>query len=209
MTIRPIFPLLATLAVGVVACTMQKPAVRTELPADVARAEGLAEDIQADLDTLGWTAARDKLAQLQASSVAAKVTSDEGALDSLAAQIGRRDRLGALQSANRMSRALLVIAAHYNLTVPVEVGLLDVAGRDAIYRAEAGDWLGAAASVAEFRARYAAVQPHVAAKDAALDARFAQRVTALDDAVKAKNAARVRTVATGLLDDMDLVEGTY
>ena len=206
MTIRSIVPLLATLAVGVAACTgrggTQKPTGRAALPADVALAEGLAEDIQTDLDTLGWTAARDKLAQLQASSAGVK-------LDSLAAQIGRRDRLGALQSANGVSRALLAIAADYTLTVPVEVGLLDVAGRDAIYRAEAGEWPGAAAAVAELRARYAAVQPHVAAKDPALDGRFARRLAELEDAVKARNAARVRTVATGLLDDVDVVERTY
>ena len=44
---------------------------------------------------------------------------------------------------------------------------------------------------------------------ARLNARLAQRLTALDAAVSAKNATRVRTVATGLLDDVDLVERTY
>jgi hypothetical protein len=139
----------------------------------------------------------------------ATLASYEAALDSLAAQIGRRDRLASLQSANRMTRVLLAVAANYDLTVPVQVGLLDVAGRDAIYRAEAGDWQAVAASVAELRTQYAVVQAHVAGKDAALSARLAQRLTDLEAAVSAKEATRVRTLATALLEDVDLAERTY
>jgi hypothetical protein len=108
-----------------------------------------------------------------------------------------------------MSRALVALTANYDQTVPVQVGYLDVAGRDAIYRAEAGRWQGAIASAVELRANYAAVRAHVAAKDATLDGRVRQRLNALDAAVAAKNAARVRAVATGVLDDVDLIERTY
>lgn len=228
MTTRRIASLLAAFALTAAACKGtggQKPpppplqAGHGVLPPVVVAAEGLAEDIQADLDTSRWTPARAKLAQIHASDSALRAAVPptsaptlaryEAARDSLAAQLGRRDRLAALQSANRMSRVLLAIAADYDRTVPIEVGLLDVAGRDAVYRAEAGDWLGAAASIAELRSRYAAVRAHVAAKDAALGARLAQRLTELDAAVTSKNAARVRAVATGLLNDVDLVERTY
>jgi hypothetical protein len=240
MTTRRIASLLAAFALTAASTGrggQQPQASRGALPRVVVAVEGLAEDIQADLDTLGWTVARAKLAQLQASrstlrtavladrappagskaskppgtgkSNAAKVASYDAALDALATQIGRRDRLASLESANRMSRVLLAVAADYDLTVPVQVGLLDVAGRDAIYRAEAGLWQEASASVAELRAQYAAVQAHIVMKDAALNGRLAQRLTALDAAVSAKSATRVRTVATGLLGDVDLVERTY
>lgn len=214
MTTRRIASPLAVFALTVAACTSlwgQKPrASLGALPPVVVAAEGLAEDIQADLDTLGWSAARAKLAQLQASRSALRASARyEAALDSLATQMGRRDRLAALVSANGMSRALLAVAADYDLTVPVQVGLLDVAGRDVIYRAEAGDWQQVSVSMAELRAQYAAVQAHVATKDATLNGRLGQRLTALDAAVSAKSATRVRTVATGLLDDVDLVERTY
>lgn len=223
MTARRIASLLAAFALTAAACTGRRgqrpPASHGAVPPVVVAAEGLAEDIQADLDTLGWMAARTKLAQLQASRSAlrtavladraANVASYEAALDSLTTQISRRDRLASLESANRMSRALLALAADHDLTVPVQVGLLDVAGREAIYRAEGEHWQDASASVADLRVHYAAVQAHVAMKDAALNERLARRLTALDAAVSAKDATRVRTVATGLLNDVDSLERTY
>jgi hypothetical protein len=225
-TLRITF-LVAALAVTEIVCAgparQNTVASRVALPPVVVAAEGLSEDIQTDLDTLGWTAASTRLAQLQASrsalrtavlpdsgtANAASVARYETALDSLTVQIGRRDRLASLESANQMSRVLLAVAAGYALTVPVQVGLLDVAGREAIYRAGAADWQGASAAAAEIRTQYAAVQAHVVVKDAALDGRMARQLTALDAAVSARNAARVRTVATGLLNDVDLVERTY
>jgi hypothetical protein len=228
MTNGRIVSLLAAFALTAAACKgsggQKSPppppqASQNVLPPVVAQVEGLAEDIQTDLDSLGWTAARAKLVELQASdstlrtaipaAAAAALATYEAARDSLAAQIGRRARLAALASANRMSRALLAIAAEYDTTVPIQVGLLDVAGRDAINRAESGDWQGAGVSVAELQSQYAAVQAHVALKDTALDARVTRELADLKAAVSAKNAARVRTVATRLLDDVDLIERTY
>jgi hypothetical protein len=221
MTSRRLAVLVTLLALTAAACNrgaQKLQAGHGPLPQVASVAEGLAEDIQSDLDTLGWTDARARLTQLQTnrSTLRTAVVADpatlasyEAALDSLAAQIGRRDRLASLQSANRMTRVLLAVAANYDLTVPVQVGLLDVAGRDAIYRAEAGDWQAVAASVAELRTQYAVVQAHVAGKDAALSARLAQRLTDLEAAVSAKEATRVRTLATALLEDVDLAERTY
>jgi hypothetical protein len=186
------------------------------VPRVVAAAEGLAEDIQADLDTLGWQAARAKLAELQlnrtllrAAVPALKAVRYETALDSLTAQIARHDRAAALSSANQLSRVLLTITADYDLIVPVQVGYLDVAGRDAIYGAATRRWQDAAGAAAELRANYAIVRAHVAAKDRTLDQRVQRRLSELDGAVAAKNTVRVKAIATTLLDDVDLVEQTY
>ena len=186
------------------------------VPPAVLTAEALAEDIQADLDTSGWQAARAKVVQLQANRVALRVAASgsrfasyETALDSLTAQVQRHDRPAALIAANEMSRVLLTITADYAPTVPVQVGYLDVGGRDAIYRAETGRWQDASAAVAELRANYAVVRPHLADANPTLDRRLRRRLNELDGAVAAKGAARVRTIATALLDDVDLVERAY
>ena len=186
------------------------------VPPAVLAAEALAEDIQADLDTSGWQAARAKVVQLQANRAAlraaasgSRLASYETALDSLTAQVRRHDRPASLASANEMSRVLLTITADYDLTVPVQVGYLDVAGRDAIYRAEAGRWRDASAAVATLRANYAVVRPHVTDVKPILDRRLRQQLNALEGAVAAKGAARVRAIATALLDDVDLIERAY
>ena len=186
------------------------------VPPAVVAAEGLAEDIQADLDTGAWQAAGAKLAQLQVNRPALQAAAPgpefagyETALDSLVARVRRRDRPAALVSANQMSRVLLTITANYDLIVPVQVGYLDVAGRDAIYGAADGRWQGAASAAAELRANYAVVRAHVAQKDPTLDRRMRLRFSELDAAVSAKNGARVRVIATTLLDDVDLIEQTY
>ena len=185
-------------------------------PRSLVVAEGLAEDIQADLDAPNWTMAHTRVAELQKNRVALRrvlpareIAGYEVALDSLISQLGRQERAPALQSANRLSRAIVGFMAKYDVIVPTQVGYLDVAGRDAIYAAETGRWPDASAAAEELRANYAGVSTHVAGKDSTLDRRVRQQLTQLDRAVAAKSAARVRAIATALLDDVDLVEQTY
>jgi len=185
-------------------------------PAALVRAEGLAEDIQADLEAGNWTMARTRTAELQTNRPALravlrprKLAGYEAAADSLSAMLSREDRPAALQWANRVSRAIVGIMANYDLTVPIQVGYLDVAGRDVIYAAEGARWQDAAAAARELSANYAGVGPHVARTDQTLDRRFRQRLREVDRAVAAKDAVRVRAIATALLDDVDLVEQTY
>lgn len=208
------------------------------LPAQITTGEGLAEDIQTSIDSLNWSAAGAKLSQLQSvlPDIERTVMADGGedaaqeasgrdtetadadttelgtfrdALDSLGAQVGRRERLPALESANTLSRLLVLMAGDYGVTVPTEVGALDVAGRDVSYRAEAGRWGGAAASARELRSSYAAVQTHVSGRDSALDTRMRQTIDGLAGAVAAQNVEQVNALATGLLDDVDVVENLY
>jgi hypothetical protein len=108
-----------------------------------------------------------------------------------------------------MSRKIVGVMGGYDVTIPVQVGYLDVAGRDAIYGAEAGRWQEASAAAAELHTNYDIVRAHVAAKDSILDRRMRQQLNELDAAVVAKGAARVRATATALLRDVDLIEQTY
>jgi len=130
-------------------------------------------------------------------------------LDALISQLGRQERPAALQSANRLSRAIVGFMAKYEVMLPAQVGYLDVAGRDVIYAAETGRWQDASAAAEELRTNYTGVGTHVAGKDSTLDRRVRQQLSQLDRAVAAKSAARVRAIATALLGDVDLVEQTY
>ena len=186
------------------------------VPKAVTIAEGLAEDIQADLDARNWTMAHTRLAELrknrsvlQLAVPASKITGYELALDSLISQVERQDQPASLQSANRMSRQIVNLMGGYAVTIPVQVGYLDVASRDAIYGAESGRWQDASAAAAELHTNYGIVRAHVAAKDSILDRRMRQQLTELDAAVAARGVARVRATATALLGDVDLIERTY
>jgi len=210
--------MLATAAAGIaLAATAGVDGPQTAAPPQsLVVAEGLAEDIQADLDARHWTMARTRVVELQKNRVAlqrelpaAEIAGYEVSLDSLISQLARQERAPALQSANRLSRAIVGFMAKYNVTVPAQVGYLDVAGRDAIYAAETGRWQDASAAAEELSANYAGVGTHVAGKDSTLDRRVRQRLRQLDRAVAAKSAARVRAIATALLEDVDLVEQTY
>jgi hypothetical protein len=205
------------LAAAVLASAGRFEAPKTDVvPRAVTIAEGLAEDIQTDLDSSNWTMAQTRLAELQKNRARLRVllhppktAGYEAAFDSLTAQVNRQDRPAALQSANHMSREIVRIMGNYNPTVPVEVGYLDVAGRDAIYAAETGRWEDAIAAAAELRVNYSAVQTTVASRKPTLDRLVSQHLTELDSAVTMQSAARIRATATRVLDDVDLIEGMF
>jgi len=201
--------------VDVVASRLTAPRVDVVPPA-VTIAEGLAEDIQADLETRNWTMAQTRVAELQKNRLrlrvllpAPKIAGYEVAFDSLTAQLKRQDRLASLQSANHMSREIVNIMGNYDLTVPIQVSYLDVAGRDAIYAAEGGRWQDASAAVTELRANYAIVQARVAGKDSTLDQHVRQQLNGLEVAVTAKSVTQARAIATALLENVDLIERVF
>ena len=211
---------------------------RPLLPALIATAEGIAEDVQSDLERGNWSAARARLdslrntrngvagaltppsrtgggaAQNAPGSEAADSTSlicalYGSGLDSLGAAIARQDSPRAQEAANRMSRALVVASGGYVTPVPPAVGLLDVSGRDAGYYAGSGRWDDAQWMVDELRREYAQVSAHVRGKDAALGKRVSSSMDAVADAVAARNAPDVRRAAAALLEAVDAIEGTY
>jgi len=201
--------------VDVVAGRLNAPRVDVVPPA-VTIAEGLAEDIQADLETRNCTMAQTRVAELQKNRLrlrvllpAPKIAAYEVAFDSLTAQLKRQDRLASLQSANHMSREIVNIMGNYTATVPIQVSYLDVAGRDAIYAAEDGRWQDAWAAVTELRANYAIVQARVAGKDSTLDQHVRQELNGLEVAVTAKSVTQARAIATALLDNVDLIERVF
>jgi hypothetical protein len=186
-------------------------------PAPVEQAEALAEDVQTDLAQNGWPAAEAKLRelnslkpQLDAAGVPQSNQSAYGrAVDSLQGAINRRSRSDALTAGNHVSRIVSGIMADYTTKVPTEVTYMDVAGRDVLYAAEEGRWIGATGPMAEVGKSYAAVQAHVTARNPALDQRITSEIAQLQGAVDSQARDRATRLAQALLDDVDHIEQTF
>jgi hypothetical protein len=217
-------------AVGVLGCKGNQPAqtlstgstaastpTASVLPAPVEQAEALAEDVQTDLEQNAWPVAEAKLRELRgvgdklaSVGIAQTKRSDYGkALDSLAAAITRRNRADALTAGNRVSRVVTGILAGYPMKVPVDVTLMDVAGRDALYAGQQGHWGNAANAAAEVGRSYATVQAHVQARDPALDRQVTAEIAQLHRAVDSQARARVESLARALLENVDRIELTF
>jgi hypothetical protein len=189
-------------------------------PAALTVSENLAEDIQDDINTQGWPSADGKLSNLlsEVDGVTRSVTDGaradlargyRAALDLLMARVARRDRLGSLVAANDLCRLLASVASGYQAPAPVTVTLLDVSGRDLLYRSEAGLWPAASASVAEYRQGYGTLRSHVSERDPALDVRVGRDLDEAERKVQARDSAGVRGAANTVLDDVDRIEQTY
>jgi hypothetical protein len=108
-----------------------------------------------------------------------------------------------------VSRVVTGIMAGYPTKVPAEVGLMDVAGRDALYAAQQGRWKDAANAAAELGRSYATVQARVRARDPALDRRVTEEIAQLQRAAAARARDRAASVAQTLLEDVDRIEVTF
>jgi hypothetical protein len=187
------------------------------LPPPVEQAEALAEDVQTYLEQNAWPAAEAKLRELRVvgdnlASVGVAETKRSAygnALDSLGAAITRRSRAGALTTGNRVSRVVAGIMADYAAKVPVDVTLMDVAGRDALYAAQQGRWGDAATATAELGRSYTAVQAHVRARDPALDRRVTAEIARLQRAVASRGRGRATSLSRALLEDVDRIEQAF
>jgi hypothetical protein len=187
------------------------------LPSAVEQAEALAEDVQTYLDQSAWPAAEAKFRELKGvgeklASVGVAETKRSAygkALDSLGAAITRRSRTDALTAGNRVSRVVADIMADYPTQVPIDVTLMDVSGRDALYAAQQGRWGDASNAAGEIGRSYAAVQLHVRTRDSALDRRVATEIARLQHAAVSRARDQATSLALALLEDVDRIEQTF
>jgi hypothetical protein len=187
------------------------------LPPPVEQAEALAEDAQTYLDQNAWPAAEAKFRELKVvgESLASvgvaeiKRSAYGNALDSLGAAMTRRSRADALTAGNRVSRVVADIMADYPTQVPIDVTLMDVAGRDALYAAQQGRWGDASNAAGEIGRSYAAIQLHVRTRDSALDRRVAAEIARLQHAATSRARDQATSLALALLEDVDRIEQTF
>ena len=187
------------------------------LPPAVEQAEALAEDVQTDVEQKAWPAAEAKLRELRSvgqklDSVGvaqSKQTAYGNALDSLGAAVARRSQADGLTAGNRVSWVVTSIMADYPTKVPVEVTLMDVAGRDVLYAAQQGRWADAAKSVREIERSYAAVRVHIHTRNPALNRQVTSEMAQLHHAVDSQAPARLARVARALLESVDRIEQAF
>jgi hypothetical protein len=183
----------------------------------VEQAEAAAEDLQTAVEQNAWPAAEGKLRELKAEGAKlasagvpdSERTAYENALVPLGAAITDRSRADALTTGNRISRIVTGIMAAHPGKVPIEVGYMDVAGRDALYAAQQKRWKGAGAAVTELGQRYAAIQSDVRTRSPALDQKVSAEISKLQGAVVLHGSGPATTLAQTLLEDVDSIERLY
>ena len=134
----------------------------------------------------------------------------DGALTALAKAAGGKDGQGAAQAANDVSAPLIELLARYDLGRPVQIGRLDVIGRQIVLDAGRRDVAAAATQVDAARAQWTAVKADVLAHKGDQVATDAEAVLeALDRALQAADAKSLTTKGTELLEIVDKMEGLY
>ncbi len=186
------------------------------VPSALSEAEEFSEDIQDQIAANQWSraaATADSITSLAdtlaRTAHAADVAAYRREADSVRTSIERRDRLGALVAANAVSRAVTDMTANYATVIPIDVGYMDVATREAIYAADAGAWDRVNAAAGEIRDRYDAVKAHVSAASPDLAMRIDAHLATLMKDASVKNASGAKAAAGQLGEDVDAIERTY
>jgi hypothetical protein len=132
------------------------------------------------------------------------------ALAALADAAKAKAGAGTAQAANDVSAPLVELLAHYALGHPVQVGRLDVIGRQIVIDADGRDLAAAGMQVAAARAEWTAVRADILAHDGAkVSARAEASLEALQRALDARDATTVSRKAAELLEIVDAMEGLY
>lgn len=195
----------------------EMPSGTETIPPALQQAEGLTEDIQDSINAGNWSGAEKMVTKLQTASTQLRSTHAkkkevetlDTAIASLARDVKSRNRLAADTSANRAAFATISMMASYHPRIPVAVGFMDVAARDAMYKAELGDWHGVDKASSDLSKHYSSVSHNVKSKNATLDTNVKAQLDALKNAAKAKNASQVKATSTTLLEDIDRIEQTF
>ena len=195
----------------------EQPGGGAPVPPVLEQAKELSEDIQDTINANKWDSAQRMATQLQSTATELRsmhtkpqeVAMFDSAVASLAANVKARNRIAADTSANRASYAAITIMASYRPRVPVSVGYMGVAARDAMYKAELGDWKGVSQAISELDKNYASVASHVRDRNPELDTAFRAHLDALKKAAQAKDANAVRQANQVILDHVDKIEQTF
>ena len=132
------------------------------------------------------------------------------ALRDLATKAGVRDRLGTEQAANDVSASVIELIGHYRLGHPVQVGRLDVIGRQIVIDVERSDDDRARSDVDAARRQWTEVRASVLRhRGARVAARSDRVVTRLRAAAAAQDRRALENGANDLLELVDRMERLY
>ena len=159
--------------------------------------------MRADWTTFGPTAGS---AGVPAATAGAFTT----ALDRLGVAAAAQDAAGTAQAANDASAATVEMLGRYDLGYPVEIGRLDVIGRQVVIDAGAGDFQAASGQIGQAEQQLAAAQPSLVAQggDQVVTQTRATLVE-MQRLADARNADGLTTQAKVLLEVVDGMERLY
>lgn len=190
------------------------------VPEPLAALEASAEDVIDQVPHEEWAKITADVGDLQAAwdeyqadATAVDATSAarlDRALGTLAEATAARNGPATEQAANDVSAAVVELFAHYDLPHPVQIGRLDVIGRQIVIDASRGDLAGAAVQVTAAKREWEAVRADVLDHDGegvAADADGA--IDALTNAASTGDLASLTSEAARLLEIVDEMEGLY
>jgi hypothetical protein len=193
------------------------PAAR---PAALDDLEANAEDVIDLVADEGWGKVTDDVAAMEATWAGYRPSAEvadaalagalAGALDTLRAAAATKDATRASQAANDISRAVVELFAHYLLPRPIQIGRLDVIGRQIALDADTDRLADASEQVVAAREQWSAIRDDVIAHHGDdVATRAAAALSAIDSALAAEDAEEVSAHAATLLEVVDAIEGLY
>jgi hypothetical protein len=133
----------------------------------------------------------------------------DAALARLSTEAKARRAPQTLQAANDLSRTTVELLAHYGLGHPVEIGRLDVIGRQILLDLDRDDRAGVTEQIAAARAQWEAIRGDVTGRSAAVGAQVDATLAVLDDANAAANDALLKAEVRAMLEIVDAMEELY
>ena len=146
----------------------------------------------------------------KADGVSATTIDDfNGALDRLVAAAKAKNGAATSQGANDISRVTVELFGSYQLDAPVQVGRLDVIGRQIELDLDADNPDGVTSQIDEARAQWEAIRADVATRSAAVPTQVDATLDALGEAQRAGNTRLLHAETRVLLELVDSIEELY
>jgi hypothetical protein len=114
-----------------------------------------------------------------------------------------------LQAANDLSRATVELLGQYDLGHPVQVGRLDIIGRQILLDLDEDDRAGVTEQIAAARTEWDAIAADVTTRSAAVGAQVDATLAALDEAAAAENDGLLKAEVRAMLEIVDAMEELY
>jgi hypothetical protein len=133
----------------------------------------------------------------------------DAALRTLTTAAKAKRSAATLQSANDLSRATVELLGHYDLGHPIQVGRLDIIGRQILLDLDEDDRAGVTEQIAAARTEWDAIRADVTARSAAVGAQVDATLAALDEAAAAQNDGLLKAEVRAMLEIVDAMEELY
>jgi hypothetical protein len=195
----------------------QKTPTNVEAEQSIQTIEATSQNVYENVKASQWEQASDELSKLKQARNDLKSSGlgkgsdqyvDRISMD-LQKQIGQKDRLPAMESANQLTRAAMDLGEPVPSTTPKELSLLDYYGRELEIGVISNDKNKLSAASRDIKHTWNAIKPKVEAQEGGKGghvAQFDQLVKQLD---KAKSTQDYQKVSGKFTDHVDAMQGLY